>query len=88
MNSTRSLRICLMGLAILASGLSGAAQQTPARPPAQQPAQARPPAPQPQMDPERARRLYVSKDPKDHGLGVDFQRQITAKAKPTNGMRK
>jgi len=42
--------------------------------------QARPPAPQPQMDPERARRLYVSKDPKDHGLGVDFARQIQAKA--------
>jgi dipeptidyl aminopeptidase/acylaminoacyl peptidase len=42
--------------------------------------QARPPAPQPQVDPERARRLYVSKDPKDHGLGVDFQRQIQQKA--------
>jgi hypothetical protein len=40
----------------------------------------RPPAPQPLMDPERARRLYVSKDPKDHGLGVDFQRQIQQKA--------
>lgn len=39
----------------------------------------RPPAPQPAMDAERARRLYVSKDPKDHGLGVDFQRQIEAK---------
>jgi len=43
-------------------------------------APARPPAPQPQVDPERARRLYVSKDPKDHGLGVDFQRQIQQKA--------
>ena len=32
------------------------------------------------MDPERARRLYVSADPKDHGLGVNFERQIQAKA--------
>ena len=42
--------------------------------------QQRPPAPQPQMDPERARRLYVSKDPKDLGLGVDFPRQVQQKA--------
>jgi dipeptidyl aminopeptidase/acylaminoacyl peptidase len=51
----------------------------------QQPAPAAPPAPaasrpQPQMDPERARRLYVSNDPKDHGAGVNFERQIQAKA--------
>ena len=39
----------------------------------------RPPRPQAQMDPERARQLYVSKDPKDHGLGTDYQRDIDAR---------
>ena len=52
---------------------------------AQQPAPAATSAPagqqpQAQMDPERARRLYVSNDPKDHGLGVNFERQVQAKA--------
>jgi dipeptidyl aminopeptidase/acylaminoacyl peptidase len=37
--------------------------------------------PQPKMDPERARRLYVSDDPADHSLGRDFQRDIETKAK-------
>ena len=32
------------------------------------------------MDPERARELYVSKDPKDQSLGTDFQRDIAEKA--------
>ncbi len=31
------------------------------------------------MDPERAKRLYVSNDPADHSLGRDFQRDIEAK---------
>jgi dipeptidyl aminopeptidase/acylaminoacyl peptidase len=64
-----------------ASVLSASAQQPPTSPAA--PAAAQPPRPappQPAMDPERARRLYVSKDPKDHGLGVNFERQIQAKA--------
>jgi dipeptidyl aminopeptidase/acylaminoacyl peptidase len=38
------------------------------------------PRPQPDMDPERARRLYVSNDPKDHATGVNFERQVQAKA--------
>ena len=37
--------------------------------------------PQPKMDPERARRLYVSNDPADHSLGRDFERDIDAKAR-------
>jgi len=48
--------------------------QRPAPPERQQ-------APEVQMDPERARRLYVSNDPKDHPAARDFQRDIEAKAK-------
>lgn len=33
------------------------------------------------MDPERAKRLYVSDDPADHSLGRDYQRDIDAKKK-------
>jgi dipeptidyl aminopeptidase/acylaminoacyl peptidase len=32
------------------------------------------------MDEERARQLYVSNDPAEHGRGVNFERQIQAKA--------
>ncbi len=32
------------------------------------------------MDPERARELYVSKDPADHARGYNFKRDIDAKA--------
>jgi dipeptidyl aminopeptidase/acylaminoacyl peptidase len=66
----------------VASVLSASARQqppaSPATPPAAQPTrQASPPPP---MDPERARALYVSKDPNDHAVGVNFERQIQAKA--------
>lgn len=40
----------------------------------------RPPRPEIPMDPARARALYVSKDPKDHAPGYDFQRDLDAKA--------
>jgi dipeptidyl aminopeptidase/acylaminoacyl peptidase len=40
----------------------------------------RPARAQPPMDPERARRLYVSTDPRDHSIGYDFQRDLDAKA--------
>ncbi|MCA1562937.1 MAG: alpha/beta fold hydrolase [Acidobacteria bacterium] len=36
--------------------------------------------PEPVMDPDRARRLYVSNDPKDHAAGYDFKRDLDAKA--------
>ena len=61
--------------------------QPPAQPPAgTPPATAQPPAqggrgqrPQPPMDPERARQLYVSTDPKDHSTGTNFERAIEQK---------
>jgi dipeptidyl aminopeptidase/acylaminoacyl peptidase len=39
------------------------------------------PRPEVKMDPDRARRLYVSNDPADHSPGRDYQRDIEAKAK-------
>src|SRR5690242_4080513 len=36
-------------------------------------------APAQQMDPERAQRLYVSTDPKDHSTGYNFQRDLDRK---------
>jgi dipeptidyl aminopeptidase/acylaminoacyl peptidase len=64
------------------SSLSAQAQSAPPQPGQQPPAPPaqRPATPQPAMEPERARRLYVSKDPSDHGLGVNFERQVQAKA--------
>src|SRR5436190_22260963 len=81
-----SQRLRVIAFAILAGGVTAAGQQPPARPPAQPPttastpAQARPERPQVPMDPERARQLYVSKDPKDQSPAVDFARQVQAKA--------
>ncbi len=49
------------------------AQQPPARPRAQRP--------QPPTDEQRARDLYVSKNPKDHSFGYNYQRDIDAKAR-------
>ncbi len=58
---------------------SAKAQQPAA--PAQQPARpAQPQRPQPKMDPERARKLYVSNDPADHSLARNYQRDIDQKA--------
>ncbi len=37
--------------------------------------------PQPAMNPERARQLYVSSDPKDHAPGYDFARDAADKAR-------
>src|SRR5437762_905324 len=54
-----------------------------AAPGRQQPAQQtqRPPRPDAKMDPDRARRLYVSNNPDDNSLGHDFQRDVDAKKK-------
>lgn len=51
-----------------------------AQPPATQPTTQRAPRPEIPMDPARARALYVSKEPKDHAPGYNFQRDIDAKA--------
>ena len=66
--------------AVLASALTAIGLPVSAQPPA--PAAPSPAAQRPQveMDAERARRLYVSNDPKDHGVGVNFERQVQAKA--------
>jgi dipeptidyl aminopeptidase/acylaminoacyl peptidase len=52
-------------------------------PPPQQPAANAAPRESPRlqvpMDPDRARRLYVSKDPKDQSIGTDFQRAVDAR---------
>ncbi|MCX6549473.1 MAG: alpha/beta fold hydrolase [Acidobacteria bacterium] len=45
----------------------------PARAPRQSPRLQAP------MDPDRARQLYVSKDPKDQSIGTDYQRDIDAR---------
>jgi dipeptidyl aminopeptidase/acylaminoacyl peptidase len=74
-------RNVLIALSLAFSAVPAAmAAQPPAAPPAQ-PAAERPQRPQPQMDPERARRLYVSADPKDHAAGTNFQRDIDEKKK-------
>lgn len=66
----------LLGSAVLIAG-SGAllAQQAPAQPSAGATTR-----PQAEMDPQRARALYVSTDPKDHARGYNFQRDLEAKA--------
>jgi dipeptidyl aminopeptidase/acylaminoacyl peptidase len=65
-----SVSLCISCAAALAFGQSAADPQSP---PARQ-------RPQIQIDEERARTLYVSKDPKDHSPGYDFQRDMDQKA--------
>jgi dipeptidyl aminopeptidase/acylaminoacyl peptidase len=72
----KHLRHVLFSAAIAAASAIPAVAQQSAPAPATPPASRQ----QPEMDPERARRLYVSNDPKDHGTGVNFERQIQAKA--------
>jgi len=68
-----------------AIGLAGSAQTPPPvqNPPAGQAAAARPQRENPRtkvpMDPDRARALYVSKDPDHQSLGTDYQRDIDAR---------
>jgi len=54
--------------------------QTPPATTEQRPAATRPPRPEIPMDPERARALYVSADPKDHARGTDFAAAVAGKA--------
>lgn len=71
--------IAALSLLTLPAHAQAPAPRTPAQAPQAAPAQ-RPERPQPKMDPERARRLYVSNDPADQSLGRDFQRDIDQKA--------
>jgi dipeptidyl aminopeptidase/acylaminoacyl peptidase len=80
---------------VVAATIAGVAQAPPAQQPpqrnpslagtqgqAQQPRQVRQnPRLQVPMDPERARLLYVSKDPKDQSVGTDYQAAVEAKAR-------
>jgi dipeptidyl aminopeptidase/acylaminoacyl peptidase len=67
--------VAVAGLAAAASLSAQAAAQAPAsRPRVESPRLQIP------MDPDRARRLYVSTDPADHSPGHDFQRDVEAKA--------
>ena len=72
---TRLAGAVLSGVVILAGSGALLAQQAAPR---QQPAAA--PRPPVEMDPQRARALYVSNDPKDHSRGYNFQRDLDAKA--------
>ena len=72
----RSLRLAL-SIALITS--SAPAAQSPQTPPPAVPPRAQ--RPQPAMDPERAQRLYVSADPRDHSTGTNFQRDIDEKTK-------
>jgi dipeptidyl aminopeptidase/acylaminoacyl peptidase len=71
--------VCALALlgASIAPHLNAQPQQTP-RPSAAQQQRTRP---EPKMDPDRARKLYVSNNPEDHSLGRDFQRDIDEKKK-------
>jgi dipeptidyl aminopeptidase/acylaminoacyl peptidase len=77
--------------AVASAGLALASPQSQA-PSAQRPAQSQAqgqvqqapgsnPRPQVQAEPERARQLYVSKDPKDHTPGTNYQADIAAREK-------
>jgi dipeptidyl aminopeptidase/acylaminoacyl peptidase len=63
------------------AGTAAKVAQPPAAAATAQPARQAAPRPQAPFDEERARRLYVSKDPKDHGLGTNYQRDIDARLK-------
>jgi dipeptidyl aminopeptidase/acylaminoacyl peptidase len=76
MRIDRSIGRWVAALAILAAST---APHLGAQPAAGRPQQR--PRPEPKMDPERARKLYVSIDPEDHSLGRDFQRDIDEKKK-------
>jgi dipeptidyl aminopeptidase/acylaminoacyl peptidase len=89
---SRSFVSAAIVTAAAAAGLALASLQAQAPPPAQRPAQpqaqgqaqqapSQNPRPQVQVDPERARQLYVSKDPKDHTPGTDYQADIAAREK-------
>ncbi len=70
--------LCAGVLTALAIDGGIAAQSTQSRP--QRPAATAPARPAAPIDEARARALYVSKDPKDHAPGYNFQRDMDAKA--------
>ncbi len=86
----RSLHVFLVGVALAVLPVFGGAAgpqstgqaQSAAAPKAQQPAaRQRARRPEPPVDEQRARDLYVSKNPKDHSFGHDYQRDLDMKAR-------
>jgi dipeptidyl aminopeptidase/acylaminoacyl peptidase len=75
---SRIVSVALGGAVIAGSGGLLARQDTAARDRAAAQA-AQPSARQVEMNPERARALYVSTDPRDHSRGHNFQRDIEGK---------
>src|SRR5438128_485290 len=76
---TKSFAAVAVAAVAASHGAIGRPQQQQQPPPAQQ--QQRPPRPEPKIDPERARKLYVSNDPDDNSLGRNFQQDIEEKKK-------
>lgn len=78
-----AIAVCLAAATVPRVGSAFHADRSAQTPPAtteQRPAATRPPRPEIPMDPERARALYVSKDPKDHSPGTDFAAAMADKA--------
>jgi dipeptidyl aminopeptidase/acylaminoacyl peptidase len=80
------LSLAAVSAALVIGSVWSSQAQRPAQPSGQPPGQ--PPGqpqqrtrPEPKMDPERAKRLYVSNDPDDNSLGHDFQRDVDEKKK-------
>ena len=81
---TLALAVAVTGASLLADGA-----QAPQTPPAQGQAQAQAPRTTPRpsprlqapIDQERARQLYVSKDPKDQSIGTDYKADMDAREK-------
>ena len=76
----RSAYVLSAALVVAAAAPTAQQAQSPPQPAAGTAAPAGRPRPEAPMDPERARELYVSKDPADHARGYNFQRDIDAKA--------
>ena len=77
----RIVRTVTSAALVVAAATPSAQQAPPQTPPAAgQPAQAGRQRPETPIDPDRARDLYVSKDPADHARGYNFKRDMDAKA--------
>lgn len=80
---SRRFAASALGFATLVFGATGLAFAQAAAPQSPAAQAARPARPDPRlavpMDPERARQLYVSKDPKHHSIGHDYQRDLERK---------
>ena len=70
-----------VAVAVVAASHGAIGQPQQQQPPPPAPQQQRSPRPEPQIDPERARKLYVSNDPDDNSLGHNFQQDIEEKKK-------